>query len=170
MTSKGQARLKMVLYGVMLLLAMLLEGPIFGTMHTRFIPHVMPIVVVSIALWEGAEKGCIFGLVGGMLQAWSTQLSMYGAWCIVILTIIGAVAGIVTERFLLHGWKTIFSLSAPAVFLTSGLCVIAMSRSGSLPGVAFFTIFIPEWILSMVFCPVIYPVTAYISRIGGFHG
>jgi hypothetical protein len=170
MSSKTQFRLKMALYTAVLLGALLLDGAVFGALDLRYIPCVMPVAVACIGLWEGAEKGSIFGLVGGCLWAFSDALSMYGAWRIVTLTVIGLVSGILSQRFLLQGWKTALSFSVPAVFLTDGLYVIFLSWVGRMPGSAFMTEFLPACLISLVFCAVFYPITRYISRIGGFHG
>jgi hypothetical protein len=80
------------------------------------------------------------------------------------------VSGMLSQRFLLQGWKTALSFSVPAVFLTDGLYVIFLSWVGRMPGSAFMTEFLPACLISLVFCAVFYPITRYISRIGGFHG
>ena len=170
MTGKTQTRIKMALYGVVLLAALLMDSAAFGALHLRYTPCVMPIAVACIGLWEGADKGIIFGLIGGCLWAWSTELSMYGAWRILVLTVIGFSAGVLSERFLLQSWKTILSVSAVALVLTDGLYTVFLSVSGTLAAGAFFNEFLPKCLISLVFCVLFYPVTAYISRIGGFHG
>lgn len=170
MSSKIQFRVKMILYFVVLLLALLLDNAAFSTLHLRYRPCVMPIAVACIGLWQGAEKGSIFGLIGGCLWAWSSALSMYGVWRIVTLPLVGLAAGILSERFLLQSLKTIFSVSAPALFLTEGMYVIFLSISEKLPPEALITEFLPGCLISLVFCFVFYPITRYISRIGGFHG
>jgi hypothetical protein len=170
MSSKTQFRLKMTLYTVVLLVALLLDGAVFGALDLRYVPCVMPVAVACIGLWEGAEKGCIFGLVGGCLWAFSDALSMYGAWRIVTLTATGLISGFLAERFLLQGWKTAVSFSVPAIFLTDGLYVIFLTATDRLPGNALMTEFLPACLISLLFCVVFYPATQYISRIGGFHG
>ncbi len=170
MTSKTQNRIKMLLYGVVLLLALLMDSAAFGALHPRYTPCVIPIAVACIGLWEGTERGIIFGLIGGCLVAWSGSLSMYGAWQILVLTLVGLVAGILSEQYLLQSLKTILSVSAGALFFSEGLYTIFLSVSGSLPAGAFFNYFLPCGLLSLIFVALFYPVTAYISRIGGFHG
>lgn len=170
MSEKIQFRAKMALYGMVLLLALLLDNAAFSALNLRYRPCVMPIAVACIGLWQGAEKGSIFGLIGGCLWAWSSALGMYGVWRIVTLPIVGLAAGILAERFLLQSWKTIFYISVPSLFLTEGMYVIFLSISGDLPPGAVFTQFVPECILSLIFCGLFYPMTQYISRIGGFHG
>lgn len=170
MSSKMQFRIKQLLFGVVLLLALLLDTAAFTALDLHYRPYVMPIAVACIGLWQGTEKGCVFGLIGGCLGAWSTALSLYGAWQIITLPLVGLAAGILAERFLLQSLKTIFSVSAPALFLTEGLYVIFLSFSGTLPPGAFMTDFLPECLISLVFCLIFYPITQYISRIGGFHG
>lgn len=170
MSTKMTFRVKMALYAVVLLTAMLLDGAVFGALNLRYSPSVMPIAVACIGLWEGIEKGAIFGLAGGCLWAWSTALSMYGAWRILVLTLVGLAAGLLAERFLLQGWKTALSISVPALVATDGLYAIFLSLSGTLPAGAFFNEFLPRCLISLIFCGVFYPVTRYISRIGGFHG
>lgn len=170
MSSKTQFRIKMALYGAVLLAAMLLDGAAFGALALRYPPCVMPVAVACVALWEGTERGTILGLIGGCLWAWSSRLTMYGAWCIVVLTLIGLVAGLLAERFLLQGWKTALSVSLPALFLTDGVYSIFLSINGTLPAGAFFNEFLPRCLISLAFCGVFFPVTRYISRIGGFNG
>lgn len=170
MSGKNQIRIKMVLYGLVLLAALLMDGAAFGALNPRYTPCVMPIAVACIGLWEGAERGIIFGLIGGCLVAWSTELSMFGAWKILVLTVVGFAAGVLSERFLLQSWKTVLSISAVALLLTEGLYTIFLSMSGTLAAGAFFNEFLPKGLISLVFCLLFYPVTEYISRIGGFHG
>lgn len=170
MSSKTQFRIKMALYAAVLILAELLQTAVFGALNLGIVPCVMPVAVACIGIFEGAERGCIFGFAGGCLWAWSTALSMYGAWCIVCLPVIGFLAGLITERFLLRGPKTALSISAGALVLTDGLYVIFQIGFGRIPFGALGTIFVPECIVSLVLCLLIYPLTAQISRIGGFHG
>lgn len=170
MSSKTLFRVKMALYVLVLILAELLQTSVFGSLKLGLVPSVMPVAVVCISIVEGSQRGCIFGLVGGCLWAWSTELSYYGAWCIVCLTVIGTLAGMVTERFLLRGIKTALCISAPALLLTEGLYLVTSVISGRVPFYAFFTIFLPEAVIALLLCLLFYPLTAYISRIGGFHG
>lgn len=170
MSSKNQIRIKMALYGVVLLAALLLDSAAFGALHPRYTPCVTPIAVACIGLWEGTERGIVFGIIGGCVLAWSTELSMYGAWRILVMTVVGFAAGVLSERFLLQSWKTILSISAAALLLCDGLYTIFLSVSGTLAAGAFFNEFLPKCLISLVFCVIFYPVTQYISRIGGFHG
>lgn len=170
MTEKIQIRIKLLLYGVVLLLALLMDGAAFGAVHPRYTPSVMPIAVACIGLWEGTYRGVVYGLIGGCLTAWSGNLSMYGAWKLLVLTVVGLGAGILSERFLLQSLKTIFSISAVALFLTEGLYTMFLSADGTLASGAFFNQFLPCCLISLVFVLLFYPVTAGISRIGGFHG
>lgn len=170
MSSKTQFRMKMALYGAILILAELLQTAVFGELQLGFVPCVMPIAVACISLFEGAQRGCIFGLLGGCLWAWSTALSMYGAWCIVILTVIGTLAGLITERFLLRGVKTALCISAVSLLLTDGLYVIAGAAASRIPTGALVSVFLPESLVSLLLGLLFYAVTAQISRIGGFHG
>ena len=170
MPSKWQFRMKMTLYASVLLAALLLDEAVFSALALWFRPCVMPVAVACIGLWEGTEKGSIFGLAGGCLWAWSGPLSILGAWHIVALTLVGFGCGLLAQRFLLQSWKTIFSVSVPAVILTEGRYVLARISSGTLPGMVLITDFVPECLLSAAFCLIFYPVTQHISRIGGFHG
>jgi hypothetical protein len=168
MSTKTQFRLKMALYVALLVLAELLQTAVFGGLRVG--PCAMPVAVACISLFEGAQRGSIFGLVGGCLWAWSSALSMYGAWCIVSLTLVGTLAGIITERFLLRGIQTALCISAAALFLTEGLYVLVRAVQGILPLGTFFTLFVPECLLSLVLCLGFYWLTARISQIGGFYG
>ncbi len=170
MSSKTQFRVRMALYALLLVLAELLQTSVFGSLHLGLVPSIMPVAVSCISLFEGSQRGCIFGLIGGCIWAWSTELSYFGAWCIVILTVIGTLAGFITERFLLRGIKTALCISIPALLLTDGLHALVSVFSGTIPAVALITTFLPEMLIALVFCFLFYPLTAYISRIGGFHG
>lgn len=170
MSTKTLFRLKMALYAAVLLLAELLQTAVFGSLRLGLVPCMMPLAVVCIALFEGSEKGCIFGFAGGCLWAWGTALSMYGAFCIVILTVIGALTGMITERYLLRGVPTALCTGAAALLLTDGLYVIEEVVSGRIPALAIFTLFIPECLLSLALGLLFYAMTAHISRIGGSHG
>ena len=170
MTSKTQFRIKMALYVVVLILAELIQTSVFGTMSLGLVPSVMPVAVSCISVREGAERGSIFGLIGGCLWAWSTRLSFYGAWCILLLTGIGITAGLITDRFLLQGIKTALSISAGALLLTDGLYTLYGIFAGTIPIYALITVFLPCTLISLILCLLFYPLTAYISRIGGSHG
>lgn len=170
MSSKTLFRVKIALYALLLILAELLQTSVFGNLNLGLVPSVVPVAVACISLFEGAEKGSLYGLAGGCLWAWSTELSYYGAWCIVILTVIGALGGLVTERFLLRGIKTALCISLPALLLTEGVYALASVFAGTIPFRVIFTTFLPETLISLILCLVFYPLTAYISRIGGFHG
>jgi cell shape-determining protein MreD len=160
----------MALYVLVLLLAELLQTSVFGGLHLGLTPCVMPAAVACISLFEGSQRGCIFGLVGGCIWAWSTQLSYYGAYVIVMLTLIGTIAGLVTERFLLRGIKTALAITVPAMLLTEGIYLLALVLLGQVPASAFLTVLLPEVLIALILCLALYPLTAKISQIGGFHG
>ncbi len=170
MTSKTLFRLKMVLYAVLLIIAELLQTSVFGNVGGRLSPAAMPVAVVCICLFEGSQRGCIFGLIGGCLWAWSTKLGYYGAWCIVILTVIGTLVGYVTEQFLLQGLQTALFSTIPAVLLTKGVYLLAGAVGGLVPYFSFVTVFLPELVISLILCLVFYPLTLAVSKIGGSYG
>ena len=170
MSTKTLFRLKMALYGAVLLLAELLQTAVFGGLSLGLVPCMMPLAVVCIALFEGGEKGCIFGFAGGCLWAWGTALSMYGAFCIVILTVVGTLTGLITERYLLRGLPTALCTGAAALVFTDGLYVLEEILSGRIPARVLLTLWLPECLLSLVLGLLFYAITAQISRIGGSHG
>ncbi len=170
MANKAHLYLKMTLYVMLLILAELMQTSVFGNLDFRLTPSVMPIAVACIGLFEGSQRGCILGLVGGCLWAWSTQLSYYGAWCIVILTVIGTMAGLVTELYLLRGIQTTLCLCAIAMLLTEGMYLLMGILGGSIPLYALFNTFLPETVISLLCCLFFYPLTAYVAKIGGTHG
>lgn len=170
MSSKNRIRIRMALYVLVLVLAELIQTAVFGSLHLGIVPCVMPVAVACISVFEGAEKGSIFGLVGGCIWAWSRELSYYGAWCIVALTLVGILAGIVTERFLLQGIKTALTISAVALVITEGFFTISNIASGQIPFSSLFSTFVPASVIALLFCFAFYPLAAQISRIGGTHG
>lgn len=170
MSSKTLFRIKMTLYALLLILAELLQTSVFGNLNLGFVPSAMPVAVACISLFEGSQRGCIFGLAGGCIWAWSTEMSYYGAWCIVALTVTGALAGLITERFLLRGIKTALCICASALLLTEGLYVLVSVFSGVIPVLALVTVFLPEMVAGLILCLLFYFLSAHISRIGGFHG
>lgn len=170
MSSKTRYRLKMALYVLVLLLAELLQTSVFGGLQLRVSACVMPVAVACISLFEGSQRGCIFGLAGGCIWAWSDQLSYYGAFIIVSLTLIGTISGLVTERFLLRGIKTALAITVPAIIFTEGVDLLVRVLLGQVPAYAFGTVLVPEILIALVLCLGVYPVTAQISQMGGFHG
>lgn len=170
MSTKTLFRLKMTLYAAVLLLAELLQTAVFGGLRLGLVPCVMPLAVVCIALFEGSEKGCIFGFAGGCLWAWGTALSMYGAFCIVMLTVVGTLTGLITERYLLRGLPTALCIGTASLLLTDGLYVVEEAFAGRIPALAIITLFLPECLLSLVLGLLFYAIIAQISRIGGSHG
>ena len=170
MTSKAQSRLKVVLYILVLLLAELVQTSVFGTLKLGVIPCVMPVAVACISVCEGAENGCVFGLLGGCLWAWSDQTGYYGVWCILALTAAGVLAGLITERVLLKGLKTALVLSGGALLLTEGLYAVTSAFSGRIPPSALITTFLPGALIALILCLGFFPLTDRISRIGGLHG
>ena len=170
MATKTRRRVQMALYALVLVLAELIQTSVFGSLRLGIVPCVMPVAVACVAMLEGAETGGIFGLVGGCIWAWSTQLSYYGAWCILAMTVVGILAGLITERFLLRGIQTALALSAGALFITDGLYTLTVIATGHAPFYALITTFFPGLLISLFLCLLFYPLTAHISRIGGSYG
>ena len=54
MSSKMQYRMKMALYAVVLLAALMLDEAVFGALKLRYKPCVMPMAVACIGLWEAS--------------------------------------------------------------------------------------------------------------------
>lgn len=169
MTS-NQERVKLLMYSLTLLFAYLLEDAAFPPLNTLYNPLILPVAITAIGITEGQERGAIFGLAAGLLWALGTDFNMYGAWRIIAFTLTGLFAGLITGAYFLKNLKTSLLLSIPALFLSDGLFVLFRSFAGSLPPAAFFTLFLPQAALSLLFCLIFYPLASYISRIGGFHG
>lgn len=169
MTS-SQNRVKILLYSMTILLAYLLEDAAFPPLNTLYNPLILPVAITAIGIAAGHGTGTVFGLAAGLLWALGTDFNMYGAWRIIAFTLTGLFAGLMTGAYFLNNLKTCLLLSIPALFLSDGLFVIFRSFAGSLPPSAFFTLFLPQAAISLIFCLIFYPLASYISRIGGFHG
>lgn len=170
MSVQAKNRIKLALYVLTMVLAELVQTSVFGGLRLGVIPCVIPVAVACVSVFEGAENGGVFGLVGGCLWAWSTQMSYYGVWCILAMTLLGVLAGLVTERFLLRGLPTALCVSAAGLVLTDGLYTLARLIAGRLPAGALWSTLLPECLISLALCLVFYPLTAAIARIGGSHG
>lgn len=99
---KRNILLKIILYGLFLLLFYLLQTALFPRLAIGGVkPLILPVAVVGIALYEGSVPGALAGLAAGLLCDISMTDSI--AVFILALTVIGALVGFLSQRFLRRG-------------------------------------------------------------------
>lgn len=152
------------LYSLVLFLAYILQYivlnryPLFGVM-----PVFIPVAVACVAMFEGAERGGIFGICAGMFIFLCGEA--HGAYAVAALGIAGLTTGLLCQRALTRSLISSFitALTALAIFELP-LFLFTMLFSGASLSALWVQV-IPELIYSAVLAPVFFfPARAIYSR------
>lgn len=145
---------KWLVYGLVLLLAALLQRQVFGRLRLLGVtPLLLPLAVMALASLEGAAGGAGFGIAAGVV---SMYLDGSSAWAVLLLCLCGAVTGLLAQYALSRSFFGYLLCCLGALLLRGGWAVLTRWRAGvaGLPvllGVAW-----PELLCTMLLSPLIY--------------
>ena len=152
--------IKVILYAVILIISYLLQAMAFvrtGLFGIR--PLVLPTAVVSVAVFEGSEKGSLFGLFAGMLCDLSMAQPMIEFT--LILTLVGAGVGLLADKLLSRGFPTYVICSVAALAAASAVQTIGAILFSNASGADAFYVAWRQTLCSLIFVwPLYYPARA----------
>lgn len=160
-----QSALRWALYALVCLLGLLVQDvlmsrvTVFGTTT-----ELVPCFILTVCILQGAESGCVFALVSGLVYYFSG--SAPGIWCIPTLTVFATVAAIFRQAYLRKGLSTLLLCLTAAMILyeLSNFSIgvfLNYTRADRLGA------FLLTALLSVIAVPVCYPVLMSIGKIGG---
>ena len=129
-------------------------------------PMLFPSAVAAVALWEGAYAGTGFGMAVGLL--WELAYPGGFGGTVFFLALAGMISGGLTQYALSQSLPGCLLCSAGTLAALDGLRVAGklISRAASLP--ALLQVAVPEFLLSLLWTPVIYLLfRAIYRRVGG---
>lgn len=154
-----------LLYSLVCLLALLVQDVVMSRVTILgTTTDLVPCFILAVCILQGAESGCVFVLVSGLIYYFSG--SAPGVWCIPILTAAGVVAAIFRQAYLRKGLSTLM------LCLTGSMVLYELSNFG----IALFLnytradrllAFAVTALLSVVAVPAFYPILMSIGKIGG---
>jgi len=165
MNQKYRNIIMWALYGVLVLMVMLLQTTVFG--RVRFFGvklTLLPVAVVCVAIRSGHEAGGLFGLLTGFL--WYALGADDGTMAIVTLTVAGILAGWLCDNLFARRMGSALILALGALVIHEGGLFLIKYYLGSADGALL------RWVpitaaLSLLACPVLYPLTGLIGKAGG---
>lgn len=160
---------KWALYGLLALLALLLQTSVVGNL-TLLGAHfsILPAAVCCTAMREGRDSGAVYGLCCGVLQALSG--TSYGAVYILTLTLVGMLSGMACDFWLRRGFLTALLLSFLSVLLVEGAVCLLLIFTEAIPAYALSRELLPTCLISLIFTPLFHLCAGGISRSGGRYG
>ncbi len=157
--------LKWTLYALALLVLSLLQDVILCRMDVfGASTDLVPVCILLISILEGPQKGSVFALAASVVYLFSTAAP--GAYALVLLTFLGVLASIFCQAYLQKGFGTVGICTALALLLYE-LAVFAMGLFLGLTVPGRVVGFLITSALSWVSIPVLYPICAAISAMGG---
>lgn len=157
--------LKWFLYGMILLVLSLLQDVVLCRFRLfGATTELVPVGILLICVMEGAQKGSVFALVASALYVFSGTAA--GPHAMVGITIMAIVVCIFRQAYL---QKTFFALLLCVAFAMvvyeALIFLVAIFLGNTFPdrwiGFAFTTG------LSLIAVPILYPLVAFVSSIGG---
>ena len=135
--------------------------PLFGV-----IPMLLPLTVAAVAVLEGGLAGAGFGLAVGLLWEVSTPGGL-GLW-VLGLSLAGLAIGVLTQYALSQSLPGCLLCSAGLLALIDSLRVFRGLITHAAPLSALLGVAVPEFLLSMLWSPVVYALFRRIyQRVGG---
>lgn len=165
MNQKYRDLLMWALYGLLFLLAMLLQTTVFGRVRLLGVKlSLLPVAIVCICLRTGHEAGGLFGLITAL--CWCALGADDGQLAIVTFTVIGILSGWLCENVFARRLLPALLLSLGALLLHEGAVFLVKFYLGSA------TAELARWVpltavLSLPACPVIYLLAKAAGKAGG---
>ena len=165
MNQKYHHFLMWVLYSLLFLLVMLVQTTALG--RTRFFGvklNLLPVTIVCITMGVGHEAGGLFGLIAAIF--WYTSGAEDGSAAMITFTVTGILAGYLCDCYLQPRFLSALALSLGALLFHEGALFCLRFYLGS-AGISLL-----RWVfltsgLSLLFCPVLYPLAKSIRKAGG---
>lgn len=158
---------KWFVYTLGLLLVWLLDGhilprlPVFGTT-----PTLLPLAAVAVAVLEGAFAGTGFGLTVGLL--WELAYPGGFGGLVLFLALLGMAVGALSQYALSRSLPGCLLCSAGTLALLTGMRVARGLLTHSATLGPLLRVAVPEFLLSMLWAPLIYLLFSRIyARVGG---
>lgn len=161
--------LKWSLYGLLFLLAMLVQTVVLGSrtiLGARL--SLVPVVVACVACTQDHESGSLYALICAIV--WTLSGESSGAVYLLMLPIAAAVGGYLCSTYLTHGLLPCFVMCLLALALTEGGVYAQRLYMGApLPQNALELLGI-QAALSLISAPIWWGLAHAIGRTGGTHG
>ena len=157
--------LKWLLYFMLFFFAMLLQSIVLPRLSIAGITLcILPICLSCISSREGADHGTLFGLIAG------TFFCLSGADCgplyLFVFTLSCAMCGAICDQFYTRTIAPTLLLSLLSLTLCEGLVFLFRAYTGAASISLWFSVLIPEILLSAILFPVFYPTVLLISKLG----
>lgn len=146
---------KWLIYLMALLAVWFLEAGILRRLpYFGVFPMLLPLAAVAAAVLEGPAWGAAFGLAVGVIAS----VSYYGTGggMILGLTLLGALAGLVSQYWLSQTFWGFFLSSAGALLVLDGFRVLWRLLAGVAPLPALLHVAGQEMFWSLLFSPLVY--------------
>lgn len=157
--------MKWTLYGVLFLLAMLVQAIVAPRITIGGIALcTVPTCIVCISVQEGVEKSALFALLAG------TLFCLSGVDCgplyIITLTLSSVLAGALCDRYYTRSLIPALLLSLLGLTICEGVVFLFRAYIGSVAIGLWQTVLLPEILLSILGFPFFYLGAWAVSRIG----
>lgn len=140
MSNRYRTVLMWTLYGVMFLLAMVVQTVLFG--HERILGAkfaLLPVALACITMHTGAEHGGLFGLIAGTV--WCLSDGDGGGLSVISMTVAALAAGYLCDRYLNRNLLSAVMMSAMSLLICQGLLCLLKLYLGAVDASAILTFF-----------------------------
>lgn len=131
-----------------------------------FVPMLLPLAVAAVAVLEGTHAGAGFGMAVGLL--WALAYPGGVGSRVIGMALSGMAAGAVSQYALSQSLPGCMICSAGVLALVDGFRVLKGLVTNAAPLPALLQVAVPEWLLSLVWAPLVYLLFRLIfRRVGG---
>lgn len=157
---------KIFSYGIFLFLVYVMQTSVFSRLTISGVkPIIMPLVVVSAAIFEGSVKGGLIGIAAGMLC--DISFNQPPVQFTLILTLIGIVVGLFSDTLFARGFPTYFIGGTLSILICTFAQIFGPIIFYGLEFSALSRTVIFQCIYSLLFLLPVYIAVRRISRIPG---
>ena len=145
--------LVLILHIVFIVAVYMLQAMVFPNLLVGgYVPVLLPIAVVGIALFEGAFRGGGYGLLAGMLCDVAFHQPVLAMT--ITLTAIGIACGVLSETILARGFPSYIVCCFAALMLTSFVSMFSLLFYAGVDPFSLFQIALGQSLYSLIFaCP-----------------
>ncbi|HHT17873.1 MAG TPA: hypothetical protein GXZ77_09240 [Papillibacter sp.] len=145
--------LVLILHIVFIVAVYMLQAMVFPYLPVGgYVPVLLPIAVVGIALFEGAFRGGGYGLLAGMLCDVAFHQPVLAMT--ITLTAIGIACGVLSETILARGFPSYIVCCFAALMLTSFVSMFSLLFYAGVDPFSLFQIALGQSLYSLIFaCP-----------------
>ncbi len=160
---KKQTITTVVVHAVLLIMVYILQAEVFARIKILgYVPALLPLATVGVAMLEGNGRGSVFGLFAGILC--DISFNQPAALMTLVLTLAGWFVGRLAETVVRRGFLAYIVVSLGILLLVSFVQMFGQLFFEHVPAGTLIRTAVGQTLITVVFTVPLYPVLKYLAK------